>query len=146
MPTFHLPSIRLKRFRHLSFFFSPPSFSPSPSSSPSPSPSPPPSPACGDGWHSCSCLPSVPRRKDPCGGSGVQRQVELAWGPACHITASTNTSQKVVTHAFSKAELGEQFTVVILSLAWRVAMLEQVLREYDGWPSIAEIIVVMNGL
>jgi hypothetical protein len=52
----------------------------------------------------------------------------------------------VVTHAFSKTELSEQFTVVILSLAWRVAMLEQVLREYDGWPSIAEIIVVMNGL
>jgi hypothetical protein len=77
--------------------------------------------------------------------------VELAWGPACHITAATNTSAsrksgKVVTRAFSKSELGEQFTVVILSMARRVAMLEQVLREYDGWPSIAEIIVVMNGL
>ena len=70
----------------------------------------------------------------------------MAWGPACNITAATNTSRKVVTHAFSKAELGEQFTVVILSMARRIAMLQQVLREYDGWPSIAEIIVVMNGL
>jgi hypothetical protein len=52
----------------------------------------------------------------------------------------------VVTCAFSKTELGEQFTVVILCMAWWVAMLQQVLREYDGWPSIAEIIVVMNGL
>jgi hypothetical protein len=52
----------------------------------------------------------------------------------------------LVTHSFSEAELGEQFTVVILSMAERVAMLEQVLHEYDGLPIIAEIIVVMNGL
>jgi hypothetical protein len=47
---------------------------------------------------------------------------------------------------FSEAEQREQFTVVMLSMARRLAMLEQVLREYDGWPEIAEIIVVMNGL
>ncbi len=70
----------------------------------------------------------------------------MAWGPACNITASTNTSRKVVTHAFSEAELSEQFTVVILSMAKRLAMLKQVLRQYDGMPIIAEIIVVMNGL
>jgi hypothetical protein len=52
----------------------------------------------------------------------------------------------VVTHAFSEAELSEQFTVVILTMARRMAMLQQVLQEYDGMPAIAEIIIVMNGL
>jgi hypothetical protein len=47
---------------------------------------------------------------------------------------------------FSEAEQREQFTVVLPSMAQRVAMLEQVLHEYDGRPEIAEIIVVMNSL
>jgi hypothetical protein len=77
--------------------------------------------------------------------------VELAWGPACHPPSNTSANQKPAelrqaTHAFSEAELSEQFTVVILSMAKRVAMLKQVLRQYDGMPIIAEIIVVMNGL
>lgn len=75
-------------------------------------------------------------------------EVELAWGPACHPSSDSSANQKpaVATHAFSEAELSEQFTVVILSMAKRVTMLKQVLRQYDGMPNIAEIIVVMSGL
>lgn len=150
---FFLVALSLTLFIYLSPLYSQLqlSSSPSPFSSSSSSPSPTASRQTTTGrgeWRNTCLLTVTTKQNNTCVDGGTRRhEVALASGAACLGQALTSADHQVVaSHMFSEAELREQFTVVILTMAKRVKMLNRVLREYDGLPAIAEIIVVMNGL
>jgi hypothetical protein len=150
---FFLVALSLTLFIYLSPLYSQLqlSSSPSPFSSSSSSPSPTASRQTTTGrgeWRNTCLLTVTTKQNNTCVDGGTRRhEVALASGAACSGQALTSADHQVVaSHMFSEAELREQFTVVILTMAKRVKMLNRVLREYDGLPAIAEIIVVMNGL